>query len=143
MTADAFVDTNVLLYSVSTSEDEAGKRATARQVLAGSGWGLSVQVLQEFYVQATRPTRSQRLSHEQAAGLVEAFSRFPVQETTVALMRAALQTAARFGVSYWDAAIIEAARSLGCGTLLTEDLGDGTDYGGVLVVNPFISRTSG
>ena len=58
-------------------------------------------------------------------------------------MRAALQTAARFGVSYWDAAIIEAARSLGCGTLLTEDLGDGTDYGGVLVVNPFTSRTSG
>jgi len=39
MTADAFVDTNVLLYSVSSSEDEAGKRATARKVLAGFGWG--------------------------------------------------------------------------------------------------------
>jgi predicted nucleic acid-binding protein len=138
-----FVDTNVLLYAASTAEDERDKALRAREILEAEDLALSVQVLQEFYVQATRPTRPQRLSHEQAAGLVEAFSRFPVQETTVALMRAALQTAARFGVSYWDAAIIEAARSLGCGTLLTEDLGDGTDYGGVLVVNPFTSRTSG
>ncbi len=45
MTADALIDTNVLLYSVSTSEDEADKRATARHVLAGPDWGLSVQVL--------------------------------------------------------------------------------------------------
>jgi predicted nucleic acid-binding protein len=138
-----FVDTNVLLYAASTADDEKDKALRAREILGAEDLALSVQVLQEFYVQATRPTRPQRLSHEQAAGLVEAFSRFPVQETTVALMRAALQTAARFGVSYWDAAIIEAARSLGCGTLLTEDLGDGTDYGGVLVVNPFTSRTSG
>ena len=55
MSADAFVDTNVLLYSVSSSEDEAGKRATARKVLAGFGWGLSVQVLQELYVNLVRP----------------------------------------------------------------------------------------
>jgi predicted nucleic acid-binding protein len=80
--------------------------------------------------------------HEQAATLVEALLRFPVQETTVALMRSALETAVRFRVSYWDAAIIEAARSLGCGALLSEDLGDGTDYKGVRVVNPFASRES-
>ena len=50
MTADAFIDTNVLLYSVSTSEDEVGKRATARQILAGSGWGLydGVRVVNPF-----------------------------------------------------------------------------------------------
>jgi predicted nucleic acid-binding protein len=70
---------------------------------------------------------------------VEAFLRFPVQETTVALMRAALSTSRRFRVSYRDAAIIEAARSLGCGTPLSEDLADGTDYGGVRVRNPFVS----
>jgi predicted nucleic acid-binding protein len=138
-----FVDTNVLLYAASTADDERDKALRAREILNAEDLALSVQVLQEFYVQATRPTRSERLGHEQAAGLVEAFLRFPVQETTVALMRAALETAARFGVSYWDAAIIEAARSLGCVTLLSEDLGDGTDYGGVRVVNPFTSRTSG
>jgi predicted nucleic acid-binding protein len=138
-----FVDTNVLLYAASTAEDEREKALRARDLLEAEDLALSVQVLQEFYVQATRPTRTQRLSHEQAAGLVEAFLHFPVQDTTVALVRAALETAARFSVSYWDAAIIEAARGLGCATLLTEDLGDGTDYGGVRVVNPFTSRTQG
>ena len=138
-----FVDTNVLLYAASTAEDEREKALRARDLLEAEDLALSVQVLQEFYVQATRPTRAQRLSHEQAAGLVEAFLRFPVQDTTVALVRAALETAARFSVSYRDAAIIEAARGLGCATLLTEDLGDGTDYGGVRVVNPFTSRTQG
>jgi predicted nucleic acid-binding protein len=43
----------------------------------------------------------------------------------------------RFGISYWDAAIIEAARALGCHTVLSEDLGEGTDYSGVTVENPF------
>jgi len=132
-----FVDTNVLLYALSTADDEREKARVAREILAGEDLGLSVQVLQEFYVQATRSTRSDRLSHEQAATLVEAFLRFPVQETTVALMRAGLETASRFGLSYWDAAIVEAARGLGCAVLLSEDMADGADYRGVRVVNPF------
>lgn len=132
-----FVDTNVLLYALSTADDEREKALVAREILADEDLGLSVQVLQEFYVQATRPTRSDRLSHEQAATLVEAFLRFPVQETTVSLMRAGLETASRFGLSYWDAAIVEAARSLGCAVLLSEDMADGADYRGVRVVNPF------
>jgi predicted nucleic acid-binding protein len=132
-----FVDTNVLLYAASTAPDERVKASAAREILQAEDLGLSVQVLQEFYVQATRAARVERLTHEQAASLVEALLRFPVQETTVALMRAALQTGQRFRISYWDAAVVEAARSLGCDTLLSEDLGHGTDYGGVRVVNPF------
>jgi predicted nucleic acid-binding protein len=132
-----FVDTNVLLYAASTAEDERSKAERAREILGAADLALSVQVLQEFYVQATRPTRRARLSHEQAAGLVEAWLRFPVQDTSVELMRAAFGTSSRFGISYWDAAIVEAARALGCETLLSEDLGAGTDFRGVLVVNPF------
>jgi predicted nucleic acid-binding protein len=134
-----FVDTNVLLYAASTAEDERAKAATARSLLDSEELALSVQVLQEFYVQATRATRSERLTHEQATGLVEAFLRFPVQDTTVPLLRSALQTAERFRISYWDAAIVEAARSLGCATVLSEDLSHGADYGGVRVVNPFMA----
>jgi predicted nucleic acid-binding protein len=132
-----FVDTNVLLYAASTAPDERAKAAAAREILEAEDLALSVQVLQEFYVQTTRPARAERLTHEQAASLVEALLRFPVQENTVALMRAALQTGQRFRISYWDAAVVEAARCLGCDTLLSEDLGHGTDYGGVRVVNPF------
>lgn len=60
-----------------------------------------------------------------------------MQDTTLALVRASLETSARHAISYRDAAIVEAARSLGCQTLLTEDLGDETDFRGVRVVNPF------
>lgn len=56
---------------------------------------------------------------------------------SVGLLRSALATAARWQVSYWDAAIVEAAREARCPTLLSEDLQDGMDFGGVRVVNPF------
>ena len=93
--------------------------------------------LQEFDVQATRARRAQSLSHEQTSLLVQAWLRFPVQDLTVPLMIAAADTAHRSRLSCWDAAVIEAARALGCGTVLSEDLSDGRDYGGVRVENPF------
>jgi predicted nucleic acid-binding protein len=99
--------------------------------------GLSVQVLQEFYVQATRGSRADRLTHEQAEALVDSFRRFPVQETKIGVMLAATSTRQRFGISYWDAAILEAARMLGCEVVLSEDLRDGQYYAGVRVENPF------
>jgi len=132
-----FVDTNVLLYAISRADEEQAKRERANAVLRDRGLGLSVQVLQEFYVQATRQTRADAITHQQALQLVEAFMRFQVQETTKALMRAAFATRNRFGISYWDAAIIEAARALGCNLVLSEDLSDGQDYAGVRVENPF------
>jgi predicted nucleic acid-binding protein len=132
-----FVDTNVLLYAISQDPDEQEKTTRANELLSAGGIGLSVQVLQEFYVQATRDSRADRLTHEQAAALVDSFRRFPVQETTIAVMLAGISTRDRFGISYWDAAILEAARALGCEVVLSEDLSDGQDYAGVLVKNPF------
>ena len=132
-----FVDTNVLLYAVSTAPGEASKARVARGLLDADDLALSVQVLQEFYVQATRTGRADRLSHEQAAVLVESWLRFPAQETTVPLLRGALELKRRHRLSYWDAAIIEAARLLGCDTLLSEDLAHGRSYDGVRVTDPF------
>jgi predicted nucleic acid-binding protein len=132
-----FVDTNVLLYAISRDPEEGNKAERASQILADGDVGLSVQVLQEFYVQATRQSRSDALTHEQAAQLVASFLRFPVQETTTTVMLAAIAGRERFGISYWDAAILEAARALECDIVLSEDLGDGDDYAGVRVENPF------
>jgi predicted nucleic acid-binding protein len=132
-----FVDTNVLLYAVSTASAEAAKASVARELLEADDLALSVQVLQEFYVQATRASRADRLSHEQASLLVESWLRFPVQETTVPLVRGALEIRRRHRLSYWDAAVVEAARLLECDTLLSEDLSHGRAYEGVKVVNPF------
>ncbi len=135
-----FADTNVLLYAISRDPGEAGKARRANEVLAAGDLGLSVQVLQEFYVQATRASRQDAITHEQAVGLIEAWRRFPVQETTVDVMAAALGTRRRFGISYWDAAIIEASRALGCPVVLSEDLDSGTDFDGIRVENPFVER---
>jgi predicted nucleic acid-binding protein len=132
-----FVDTNVLLYAISREPDEQDKAGRANQILTARDVALSVQVLQEFYVQATRASRPDPLSHEHVVKLVESFLRFPVQQITVGVMRAALATRHRFGISYWDAAIVEAARSLGCAVVLSEDLSDEQDYAGMRVENPF------
>ena len=132
-----FVDTNILLYAVSNAPEESAKTMRARTLLDAEDLAVSIQVLQEFYVQATRPNRKGRLTHAQAVLLIEAFQRFRVQENTVALLSAALSAKARFQLSYWDAAIIEAARALGCRVVLSEDLSHGQSYAGIRVVNPF------
>jgi predicted nucleic acid-binding protein len=133
-----FVDANVLLYAISRDPEEQAKADRANQLLASRNLGLSVQVLQEFYVQATRESRADRLTHEQAAALVDSFRRFPVQETTIGIVLSAISTRQRFDISYWDATILEAAGALGCDVVLSEDLSDGQDYGGVRVENPFL-----
>jgi predicted nucleic acid-binding protein len=138
-----FVDTNVLLYAISRDPDEQEKAARANELLSAGDVGLSIQVLQEFYVQATRDSRADRLTHEQAATLVDSFRRFPVQETKIDVMLAAMSTRQRFGISYWDAAILEAARALGCEVVLSEDLSDSQDYGGIRVENPFSEAALG
>jgi len=59
---------------------------------------------------------------------------------TTAVMLAALATRQRFGISYWDAAILEAGRAIGCEVVLSEGLSDGQNYAGVRVENPFAGR---
>jgi predicted nucleic acid-binding protein len=126
-----------LLYAVSRAPEERDKAAVAREILRRRDLALSVQVLQEFYVQATRESRSDRLRHDQAVRLGESFCRYPVQELTLSVVRAAFVTRARWGLSYWDAAILEAARSSGCEIVLSEDLSDQENYDGIRVENPF------
>ena len=133
----AFLDTNVLLYAVSKTPSEAAKVQVALALLEDRDAVLSTQVLQEFYVQATRPGRADALSHDQARLLMESWLRFQVVSVTPELVFAALATKKRWGLSSWDSAIIEAARSAGCKKVLSEDMQDGRDFAGVKGVNPF------
>ena len=132
-----FADTNVLLYSISTAPTEAVKAATARGLLACRDIALSVQVLQEFYVQATRPSRPSPLTHEEAHAFIRTWRRFPTQAITTSLFDEALAIKFRYQLSYWDSAIIAAAMQAGCTEVLSEDMNDGQDYAGVKVTNPF------
>ena len=132
-----FVDTNVLLYAVSNLPDEVDKQRSALDLLNESGLALSVQVLQEFYHQATRPNRPAAITDAQAVQFIDSLSRFPVQEITFDLFRAAVAVSRRFGLSYWDAAILAAARSLGCDAVYSEDMSAEQDYDGLRVIDPF------
>lgn len=137
MTVMRFVDTNVMFYSVSTAPAESEKAAKARELLRSRDLALSVQVLQEFYVQATRPSRPNPLTHDEAAAFIRTWRRFPTQDVTLSVLEDALAIKSRWQLSYWDSAIVAAARQAGCDEVLSEDMNDGQDYGGVKVVNPF------
>ncbi|HJQ59504.1 MAG TPA: PIN domain-containing protein [Vineibacter sp.] len=132
-----FLDTSILLYSISTDVKERRKRERALELLDRDDCVLSVQVLQEFYVQATRSSRVDALPHAIAVTLIHAWQRFRIQDNTLAILNDALEIKAAFGFSFWDSAIIAAARASGCGELYTEDLSHGRTIDGVTIVNPF------
>ncbi len=132
-----FLDTNVLIYSVSDHPHERRKRDIAIDIIDTADCVLSVQVLQEFYFQATRPSRSTRLSPEIAYGLVRTWTRFPVQENTRELLFAAMALSQSDRISVWDALIIAAAEAKGCEAVMTEDLSHGQRFGPVRIENPF------
>ena len=136
-TFDRLLDTNVLLYAVSRIPAEEEKRARSRTLIDPGGIALSVQVLQEFYHQATRPTRPGCLTASEAMGFIVTWRRFPVQETTLALLDLGLAIQRRHRFSFWDSMIVAAARAQGCGTLWTEDMDDGRIVEGVRIANPF------
>ena len=138
MSAEVFLDTNILLYAISTAREEASKKRIARDLLAGTDWGLSVQVIQEFYVNATRAAPKAAMSHANAVSAIREFLRRPVVSSDPPLLLAALELKARYRLSYWDAAIVAAAQTMGASSLYSEDFNDGQDYAGVTVHNPFV-----
>ena len=138
MSAAIFLDTNVLIYAALTEPKDIKKKLAARKLLDRDDAALSVQVLQEFYVQTTRPTRQNGLSHGMACGLIEAWTRFDVQPMTLDVLRAALDIKQRHGLSYWDSAIVASALALGCRELYTEDMQHGLVIDGLRLINPFL-----
>ena len=133
-----FVDTNILLYSLELDSGDSDKGEIARKILLSADLALSVQVLQEFYVQATHSRRPDALTHDFAVRLIEKWMRFRIQDNTIAVLRDALEIKAQYGTSYWDSTILAASQSARCNELLSEDLNHGQQYGTVTVVNPFL-----
>jgi predicted nucleic acid-binding protein len=137
MSVDCFLDTNVLVYAVSSAEAEADKSRKALDLVQRANFGLSAQVLQEFYVTVTRKIR-QPLSPDLAVALMEQYRVFPTVPTDYPLIVTAVELSLRYDISYWDGAIVAAAEALGAPTLYTEDLAHGQVYGTVRAVNPFL-----
>jgi predicted nucleic acid-binding protein len=138
MSVEAFLDTNVLIYAVSCAPSEADKKEKALELIEHADFGLSAQVLQEFYVNVTRKI-ARPLAPDEALEVLEQFRRFPMVWTDYPLIVAGIEASIRHEISYWDGAIIAAAESLGASILYTEDLNHGQHYGSVQAVNPVLS----
>lgn len=137
MPVEVFFDTNVLLYAYDTDAGEKRTRALALVTDAfkhPSRYALSVQVLQEFFVNFIRKGQSD----ETAATLIDDFSHWQIIANTHDLFLIGLQARARWQLSLWDAMIVAAAEQAGAAILYTEDLNHGQLYGSVQVINPFL-----
>lgn len=134
----AFVDANVILYAYDRSAGSRHERAA--QLVGDLGarrrGALSIQVLQEFYVNATRKL-AEPLAHDLALGRVRALARWPLHVPRAADVFAAAQLSHDAQLSFWDAMIVRSAAALGCATLWSEDLNDGQQIAGVTIRNPF------
>lgn len=133
---NAFVDTNVLIYAADESVSNERKTRIARELLRQRGLQLSVQVLNEFTVNA-RNTSKLNFTAQQENDWLSRWLLFPVAPLTVDTFLTARLIHSRYQVSHWDSLILASARETDCAIVYSEDLGNGQEYDGVKVVNPF------
>lgn len=136
MSVKCFLDTNVLVYAAAGRGPEEEKRQRALQLIRTTDFGLSAQVLQEFYVTVVQKIEV-ALPPERAMEWIEHLQTFPCISIDSSLVKIAAVTSERYCTSYWDAAILAAAESLNAATLYSEDLNHDQLYGSVRVKNPF------
>jgi predicted nucleic acid-binding protein len=138
MSDRVFLDTNVVVYLFDA--DSPDRQARAREIFSSDGEAfdlvLSTQVLQEFYVTATRKLE-RPLADEDALEAVRSLSQMTVVQTDPPLILSAIELSQQHTVAFWDALVIEAAQAAGCSRLLSEDLQAGRRFGDLLVENPF------
>jgi predicted nucleic acid-binding protein len=133
-----FVDTNILIYAHDRS---AGVKHTRARELVRELWQsgegcLSIQVLQEFYVNVTQKV-AKPLTPDVAVQIIGDLSAWQVHRPSVEDILDAIVLQRRYPISFWDAMIVASAIQLGCQTLWSEDLNPGQVYGTVTVTSPF------
>jgi predicted nucleic acid-binding protein len=138
MSDKTFVDSNVLIYAHDV--DARAKHDTARNILRDL-WSqragvLSVQVLQEFYVNVTRKIASP-LSKDAARLVVNSYSIW-CTETTPAEIATAFRIEDESRIKFWDALIVASAAKAGAVRILSEDMNDQQIIAGVRIENPFV-----
>jgi len=140
-TVPSFVDTNVLVYA--EDHDAKAKHDVARDLIVEL-WDdrngvLSVQVLQEFYVNVTRKLKKP-LTYAKALEVVEEYLTWTIVENSGKLLTNAIELQQRAHLSFWDAMVVQAAIEAGCDKLYSEDLNAGQRFGSLVIVNPFKHR---
>ena len=137
MSKKIFIDTNILVYSMDThSSDKQKKCRLLLNMVANESTGvISTQVMQEFYVAATKKLGADPLI---VKDILHAFERFEIVLSTPELIKEAIDCSIINRISFWDALIVVAAESARCEKLWSEDLNDGQLIRGVRIENPLI-----
>lgn len=138
MSARIFVDTNILLYARDRGEKQKQGIAQAclEQLWEQRNGCVSVQVLNEFYVNATQKLKP-GLTRNEAWEDVEALLAWDPVVLDMPLVGRGFVLQSRYDLSFWDALIVAAAERAGCAKLLSEDFAEGAIYAGVQICNPF------
>ncbi len=133
-----FIDTNILVYAFDKKEPEKQKIAAdlLSQAIIDESAIISTQVLSEFYTVITQKIR-RPLTPMRALALIDIIAVLPVQEIDLDLVKRAIGTSHRYGISYWDSLIVAAAERGGCTRLISEDLNSGQSYHDIIVHDPF------
>ena len=137
MSGGSFLDANVLAYTDDSrvpQKQEAALALVERVRREGTGV-LSTQILQEYFVTATRKLG---VPVETARRKIEIFARMAVVVNQVDDILAAIDLHAAHQLSFWDALLVQAATRSGCSVLFTEDLQHGQRFGELEVINPFL-----
>jgi len=134
----AFVDTNVLVYSLDPEPSLKQVRAAdlVDQLMAEDRIRVSTQVLQELFATLTQKTQP-RWTVTEALEYLDRLVRWPLCAIDYPLIRSAGLLTEKVSISFWDALIVAAAARSGADTLYTEDLSHGEQILGVRIVNPF------
>ncbi|HEY6249227.1 MAG TPA: PIN domain-containing protein [Candidatus Angelobacter sp.] len=142
MSDRAFVDTNVLIYAYDIDADAKHRIAKnlLRELWSERNGILSLQVLQEFYVNVTRKI-SRPISKESARLVVTNYTVW-CTDTTRAEIATAFQIEDQVKISFWDALIVASALKSGAARILSEDLNAGQGIAGIRIENPFVALVS-
>jgi len=137
MSAVAFVDSNILIYAHDLDAGVKRERAVSKlRELWESGTGrLSIQVLQEFYVNATLKLNTP-VARATAREIIQTYSVWIHHATTIETVTRATEISDLARISFWDALIVASAEEVDADELLSEDLTDGQLIGSIKVVNP-------
>lgn len=138
MGAEAFLDTNILLYALAPDRTlPHDPRAEIAEQLLARGGVVSVQVLSEFCDVAFRKLSK---SWDDLSRLLESIEVLCGRATplTAELQYAAVGISSRYGFRIYDATIIAAAVAAKCTVLYSEDMQHGQVIEGVRIENPFV-----
>lgn len=139
MTDVVFVDSNILIYAHDADAGAKRIRAAAklRELWESGGGRLSVQVLQEFFVNVTRKLGTP-VARSTAREVVSSYGAWIHEPTTAGTVTRAIDIAEMAQLQFWDALIVAAAEQTDANRIYSEDLNAGQKIAGVEIVNPLI-----